>query len=403
MGATKIELEWHWRALYDAFNDEAKYVTIRVGRRGGKTFGAFQWLIAELFEQPRTALWVDTVHNNIEAYVDRYLLYGEGTKLKPILGQNICSWNKQKKILKFPNNSFIQFGSAERPELLEGFEYDRTVINEAGIVMRKPNLWHNTIEPMCRGSYNKTRMIGTPKGKNMFATLCRKNDVRYNSFHFSALDSPYWDTDELSLIKQSIPERVWRQEYLAEILDDGGLVFRKVRDAVSDNITIEEDGRYVFGIDWAKYNDFSVVTVLDIHKRKVVEIDRFNQIDWHLQRQRFKALYERYKPAVVIAEQNSYGDGNIEILRREGYDIRAFTTTNATKAAIIDNLATAFEMGQITIPNNEVLINELESMEATLIKSGLSRYAAPEGLHDDCVISLALAWEGSRKAELAWV
>jgi hypothetical protein len=24
----------------------------------------------------------------------------------------------------------------------------------------------------------------------------------------------------------------------------------------------------------------------------------------------------------------------------------------------------------------------------------LTRYAAPEGLHDDCVMSLALAWQG---------
>jgi hypothetical protein len=39
-------------------------------------------------------------------------------------------------------------------------------------------------------------------------------------------------------------------------------------------------------------------------------------------------------------------------------------------------------------------VGELEAYEAERLPSGLLRYGAPEGMHDDCVMSLALAWQG---------
>jgi hypothetical protein len=57
--------------------------------------------------------------------------------------------------------------------------------------------------------------------------------------------------------------------------------------------------------------------------------------------------------------------------------------------------ALAFEREEIKIQNDPVLIGELQSFEGTTLPaSGLLRYSAPEGQHDDTVIALALAWEG---------
>ena len=79
-------------------------------------------------------------------------------RLGPIA--KMCHYDKVKKVLKFPNNYYIDFGSAERADHLEGFQYDRTIINEAGIVMKKNALWDNTIQPMTKGDTNLTRIIG---------------------------------------------------------------------------------------------------------------------------------------------------------------------------------------------------------------------------------------------------
>jgi hypothetical protein len=69
--------------------------------------------------------------------------------------------------------------------------------------------------------------------------------------------------------------------------------------------------------------------------------------------------------------------------------------TNASKANIIESLALAFERGNIAILPDETLMGELEAFGMERLPSGMIRYGAPDGMHDDCVLSLALAWQGA--------
>lgn len=75
--------------------------------------------------------------------------------------------------------------------------------------------------------------------------------------------------------------------------------------------------------------------------------------------------------------------------------VSGFQFTNATKAHIIEGLALAFEQGALAILNDQVLVGELQAYELERLPSGLMRYNAPEGMHDDTVIALALAWWGA--------
>jgi hypothetical protein len=59
---------------------------------------------------------------------------------------------------------------------------------------------------------------------------------------------------------------------------------------------------------------------------------------------------------------------------------------------VIESLALAFERGDIRIPNDPVLIGELVAYQAERLASGLLRYGAPSGQHDDTVMALAMAW-----------
>jgi hypothetical protein len=82
----------------------------------------------------------------------------------------------------------------------------------------------------------------------------------------------------------------------------------------------------------------------------------------------------------------------IEQLTREGLQIQPFTTTNASKAQAIEGLALAFERADIRILNDPNLVSGLVAYQAERLPSGLIRYGAPGGGHDDMVTSLALAW-----------
>ena len=48
------------------------------------------------------------------------------------------------------------------------------------------------------------------------------------------------------------------------------------------------------------------------------------------------------------------------------------------------------------------LINELKNFEIYKSKNGLFSYSAPQGEHDDTVISLALAYFASMEQKKAW-
>ena len=219
--------------ILESFNDFTKFVIVRAGRRSGKTYNAVIWICLMLLNKPgSTALWVDTTQLNLKKYVVKYF--------KPILGDiwNSCHYNAQMNMITFPNGSILEMGSAQRPELLEGFEYDYGVINEAGIIFKmKPDLWDNTLRAMFKGPNTLVKIIGTPKGKrdknavdglsvyNRLSVGCEGRDD-WVEYVYSSEESPHWDQEELIQIKQDTPPAKWKQEYLALFTegDESGIV-----------------------------------------------------------------------------------------------------------------------------------------------------------------------------------
>jgi phage FluMu gp28-like protein len=180
---------------------------------------------------------------------------------------------------------------------------------------------------------------------------------------------------------------------MAQFLDDGGGVFRGVRAvATLDPAEPTEGGQYVIGVDWGRSNDATVFSVIDATSKEQVYMDRMTNTDYASQRLRLQALSKRYNRAMVVAEANSIGQPNIEELQALHVPVTGFITTNATKAQIIQALELAFEHRAISLLRDEVQIMELMAYTSERLPSGLIRYGAPEGIHDDTVIALALAW-----------
>jgi len=129
----------------------------------------------------------------------------------------------------------------------------------------------------------------------------------------------------------------------------------------------------------------------------MVDMDRYTKTDYETQKSRLIAIWERYDRPLVVAEENSMGGPVIESLRKAGMNIQPFVTTNASKQEIIDGLALSFERHDITILDDATLVGELEAYESKRLPSGKMSYNAPENMHDDCVMSLAIAWNAATK------
>jgi hypothetical protein len=182
---------------------------------------------------------------------------------------------------------------------------------------------------------------------------------------------------------------------MAEFISLEGSVFRRIQEAATlEPIEGKIEGRqYVAGVDVAASIDYTVISVMDVQDKHLVFLDRFNRVDYGALEQRLHACYNRFNLSSMTIESNSIGQGVIDHLNNRGMNVRPFTTTNATKDAIIKQLQGAFEHDEIKIVNDPVLIGELLSFEAKRNPSGSFSYSAPEGMHDDCVMSLAIAWD----------
>jgi len=158
---------------------------------------------------------------------------------------------------------------------------------------------------------------------------------------------------------------------------------------------------YTAGADLAKHADYTVVTVMD-DGGHVVAFDRYGELNWPFQRKRIVELVQRYS-ARLLVDSTGVGDVIYDDLRREQVSVEGYKLTHASKAELIENLSIMIEQGKIHFPKIPELVAELKMYGWTKSKGGNIIYNAPEGYHDDCVISLALAAWQNRNPTGFWV
>lgn len=306
--------------------------------------------------------------------------------------------NVQEKRIELITGGLIDLWSLDTPDVARGRKYRRVIINEAAMIAQLQSAWQKVIRPTLTDYAGDGWFLSTPKGYNFFKQGFDwgQDELRpdWKSWQMPTSANPFISPQEIEAARQELPDRVFRQEYLAEFIEDAGGVFRGVRKIATATRRGPYPGRFAAGIDWGKQNDFTFISIFDAATGKMVDFDRFNKIDWHFQRARLTSLFQKWKPFVGVAERNSIGDPNIEALQREGLPVVAFDTTAVSKPPLIESWALAIERGETEIIDDPVIIAEHEAFERTVSTvTGRSRYGAPEGCHDDSVIGCALGWK----------
>jgi phage terminase large subunit-like protein len=296
-----------------------------------------------------------------------------------------------------PNGGEVSVKSADNPDSLRGEGLNLAVFDEHAFT--KPDAWSEAVRPALSDKLGRAMFISTPRGRNHFWELYQRGvrgDDDYQSFYFPTSANPHIATSEIEAARHELPEIIFRQEYLAEFIDDQGGVFRRVQEAARlQPLKIPQEGRsYICGVDVASSIDYTVVSILDVSSKQMVYMDRFNRVDYNVLIDRLESIYKYWHLTAMKIEANSIGQPVIDQLAKRRMNIIAFTTTSATKQMIIQNLQSAFENGEIAILNDPVLLGELLSFESKRNASGSFSYSAPEGMHDDAVMSLAIAWDG---------
>jgi len=367
---------------------EAKrFNVVCIGRRAGKTSLGKIILADEACLRYPVGWFSPTYKDMLEVWRDLVQTFA------PIITRQ----NASERRIELITGGVFEFWSLDNPQAGRGRKYKRVIIDEAAFVPHLLDIWNYAIRPTLADMEGDAWVFSTPKGRNGFYAMwmLTLNDSEWKGWQMPSTVNPNLPVKELEALRATMPERVYRQEILAEFIDDAGGVFRRVMEAATAApLDKAEPGKhYVAGVDVATEVDFTAVIVMDAVTKEMVHIDRFNRVDFPTLENRLAAVYDRFKPSPMIIESNSIGLSVIDHMRQKGITVQEFVTTAVTKTEIIQNLQAAFEHDAIKILPDNVLVNELQAYEGQRMTT-YYKYGAPDGMHDDTVMALALCWYG---------
>lgn len=316
----------------------------------------------------------------------------------------VNKFNESELAIYWKNGSIQRFAGCEDIDKHRGINPIDVVFDEYSEIDER--MWTIIIQPVLRENHGTATFIFTPKGMNhswKLLKMAQDSDQWFSSVK-SVDDTGAINKGELEQARKETPEAFFKQEYYCEFLENAGAFFRRVKENLWDGELYPESSHsYQVGADYAKYQDWTVLTPFDLSTFLVGKQDRFNQVDWNLQKARTEAFVRKYNDAVLVPDSTGVGDPVVEDLQRNGITTKGFKDddigfkfTETSRQQLLDNLAVLLEQDKIKIPNDDGLITELQSFQYSLNKNNKPVVKVPDGMTDDRVMSLALAVWGAK-------
>lgn len=440
-----------WQELGHVATATYRYTILACGVRVGKTHFAIAEVVAQAVtpsiksredgEWVGSRIWIVAPNYDLADRVFLPVL----RFLKRFFPTFIEGYDKQQRVIYLPGGGLVQAKTAENEDSLVGEELDLLVLEECARI-------HEEAKEMAQARLLTRRgrsiAISSPTSVKWFmrdfelgqangfhyefdgdalegakyagrtvrfvqnAKVDDRDAADYFSIRIPTHSNPRLDVNDLARAERKVPERLFRQDYLAEFVGKTGLVFQNVEDYCLPRATHEVragDPRrlYVVGWDPARTTDYSVLSVWDASAKRQVWLDRFRG-PWDYQYRRVVDVCYRFQRPFLIIDATGKGDAPSEMLvtlnqraadmprGRFARGIEGVTTySNVEKRALVESFAGALEQGEAKLLDYPEQLSELrlfEYIESDTTKA--VRYTAPRGFHDDIVMADALAWRG---------
>lgn len=205
--------------------NKARFKIVRAGRRAGKT-----------------KLEVEDMVFNAVSGKDRPIFYiaPTQTQARAIIWEElkarvagIGEANEARLEMKLPTQdggySTITVAGWENRENFRGRKAWKIYFDELDTMRNFFIGWQEIFRPALTDFKGCAMFSGTPKKENPNLKRLEKiaeEDSDYASFHFSTYDNPHIPPEEIEKAKNELDSDTFRQEYLAEYLDNQGSLFR---------------------------------------------------------------------------------------------------------------------------------------------------------------------------------
>jgi hypothetical protein len=363
----------------------ARFTVTKGATKIGKTFPHLWWLFEKAHEdipgnnKIRNYWWVAPVFSQAKIAFNR---------LRRVAIQCGYRINESELFIELSSGNRIWFKSADNPDNLYGEDVYAVVFDE--FTRAKEEAW-TALRSTLTATKGQCKFIGNAKGRKNWGhklwLKAKSGEAGYEAFKvtaYDAVEAGILELEEIEQAKRDLPELAFKELYLAEDLDDQanpfGIPFIQKQIKPLSNKT-----PVAFGIDLAKSVDWTVVIGLDDNGDQCF-FDRW-QSDWGQTRRRIISIVGS-TPAAI--DSTGVGDPIVEDIQKECYQVEGYHYSSASKQKLMEGLASGLQNGLVSVLDG-VQRDEMEAFEFIYSRTGV-RYGAPEGMHDDTVNSLALAY-----------
>lgn len=396
-------------------NSKARFRVLVCGIRFGKDRACIQEFIklfAEMLSEDRPTSLTPRVHGWLVApsFPLARQLWREIKYFFP--RQWITNKNEAELRIETIGNGLIEIKSASDPDSLVSTGIDICILSEFSRVHKKEEVWgyiRGRVSSPYRGPGGKGGIVlinGTPKARDFYYEMyCwgQSSDPDYadwESWQFPSSANPHMNLKDIEAARKTLPERIFRSEYLAEFIADGGDVFLNV-DEVSTGIIEEPEPGMAYFAAWdpAEKGDFSSFGIRNSTGQEVY-LKRFTGVPYTMQMDAVEYLCKKYNFAPLEIDCTAAGATTlVQSMRLRGVNALEIFFTNALKAQWVAHLAVLFENKEIELLSPKVSddakaqMEELKAYTYTYTSTGKISYHHLPGQHDDCVDMLLLLYK----------
>ena len=395
---------------------EADVILVDGSRGWGKSlFTTCEFAVPTMLSGPnKQVLWVAPTYKICKGPIDDvWFGVDEETEQRfipevcPETGYRFWEYKKGDGEIHMFNNSKLFIRSATNPDSIVSKGYSLIIIDEAALIPKE--VFEKQILATARRANCKIVLISTPRGKNWFHNLYLRGQdpaqKRYISFK-----QPWWkrpDYPELLIeLMKDLPEHIRKQEFEAEFLDDTGGTFSNLSKVFLGSsiefpsqqqewrhprlTSMSSQSSFVVAVDLAKSVDYTVISAFNQATKEMVFYKRMNRKHYKLVLDDIHKIAKELNYADIIYDATGVGGSFGDFLSSE-FNVHGFVFTNQSKNELVNKLIIACEYSKLQMPNIMTVRHEFEIFAFGVTKTGKMTYNAPEGSHDDCVMSIALA------------
>lgn len=329
-------------------------------------------------------------------------------KRKKVSDPVYYSSNKSNKTICV-NGATVWFQTAEKPDNLYGEDVRGAVGDE---ISRWREAAFIALYTTLTSTEGCGKFIGNVNGRHNFAyKLARKAKSGQPNWSYhkltavDAIEGGVMSADVLEQAKLDLSAPILQELYYAEASEDGTNPFN-LKCIAKCIQPISSLPPVAFGLDLARKRDWLVLIGLDRNGHVCIH-ERWTR--FALWSAKEKEIIQIVGSTPVTVDSTSMGGDRVSEALTTGYEIDGvkkgcsaltdYPFTENSRQQLMEGLEVAIQKQQIGFPDNEIRA-QLDAFEIEHTRKGV-KYAAPDGMHDDDAIALALAREQYSRLRLA--